>query len=701
MERKLNSVDVIFEDPSYNYSTSVSGYIDEKQAKEYFVGRMFNVGSYPKETFMVVKDIVFHDNNTVDQIEEVFKKGGRIHSALARDRKYTSSEPHEIAYKPHRKSPERHYMAEGGDVSDDSITKRLIVDNLNYALSLKNITPKKEVAKVIMSVNAEDLSNDIERRILISNMEAALSAKSAKDVDYHLEGSKNLFSDKYEDGGVVEPKDNFDISSKNYEDFPKTNIKNFKVGQRFMYDGYKKDEEENVYKFNIDRFGEIVKINEDGGFDAVMEYRSPSREGKTFNYTFSKEELETPIKGRFAYILNTYDPPKDKKLAKGGHIGFDKVSEEVAEEYEGKPVPPKYQKEYGKTYSKEEAQEVGDKVAAKIAREKGMMANGGTTPSKEDQLRQLKAAGKFLDGDLKKENEKMIADLEQDLGKVEKAVKTTESKAKSEINKMEKKVETKANKVEKKAEPKKKAPAKKENRGAKKGSKQSTYLTKLNAKAKEIRKEGESYIDAKRRAVKILKGDKPSESKTNRSKGSLPKKTTAKKTTRKKTGALPKKAKINRVAQTKRGRGADGKRQALPAGKRISKAGAKNQYGTSEGGKIYYESRSNHADAKSGRPRGKMFKKGGVIEFEQSNLQLVGKGRDVNGNKIVKLKLPIGSAFSIQTNGNLPKTHRLLGEVEKINQLTKDQLLSMETEVSDYLQEFGSPSQKKRLRVYN
>jgi len=33
-------------------------------------------------------------------------------------------------------------------------------------------------------------------------------------------------------------------------------------------------------------------------------------------------------------------------------------------------------------------------------------------------------------------------------------------------------------------------------------------------------------------------------------------------------------------------------------------------------------------------------------------------GRDANGNKTCKVKLPPARAFSIQTNGNLPQTHR-------------------------------------------
>ena len=48
----------------------------------------------------------------------------------------------------------------------------------------------------------------------------------------------------------------------------------------------------------------------------------------------------------------------------------------------------------------------------------------------------------------------------------------------------------------------------------------------------------------------------------------------------------------------------DAKRKALKPGKRVSKAGAKNQYGTSEGGNTYYEYRANRSDLKP-RKRGR------------------------------------------------------------------------------------------------
>jgi len=69
------------------------------------------------------------------------------------------------------------------------------------------------------------------------------------------------------------------------------------------------------------------------------------------------------------------------EYAQGGGIGFKGLSEKVAQRYEGKKVPPKYQGEYGKRYSESEAKEVGDKVASKVYREQmgRKMAIGGMT----------------------------------------------------------------------------------------------------------------------------------------------------------------------------------------------------------------------------------------------------------------------------------------------------------------------------------
>ena len=76
---------------------------------------------------------------------------------------------------------------------------------------------------------------------------------------------------------------------------------------------------------------------------------------------------------------------------------------------------------------------------------------------------------------------------------------------------------------------------------------------------------------------------------------------TALRTAKKKVTAA-KKTYVKLVQTGSSSKKADAKRKALKPGKRLSKAGAKNQYGTSEGGKTYYEYRANRTDLK---PRSK------------------------------------------------------------------------------------------------
>lgn len=92
---------------------------------------------------------------------------------------------------------------------------------------------------------------------------------------------------------------------------------------------------------------------------------------------------------------------------------------------------------------------------------------------------------------------------------------------------------------------------------------------------------------------------------------------------------------------------------------------------------------------------------GGEIEFQHSNLRIVGTGIDKNGNRVVKVSFPNQRPFSIQTNGNLPKTHSLLKDYDKKNtNFYKGEIESMEDEILDYIEKYGSENQKKSVRVY-
>ena len=63
-------------------------------------------------------------------------------------------------------------------------------------------------------------------------------------------------------------------------------------------------------------------------------------------------------------------------------------------------------------------------------------------------------------------------------------------------------------------------------------------------------------------------------------------------------------------------------------------------------------------------------------------------GKDINGNKIVKVKTPNGS-FTIQTNQNLPYTHSNISSGGDYNKMIK--------EINAYVQKYGTKRQKKLL----
>ena len=66
--------------------------------------------------------------------------------------------------------------------------------------------------------------------------------------------------------------------------------------------------------------------------------------------------------------------------------------------------------------------------------------------------------------------------------------------------------------------------------------------------------------------------------------------------------------------------------------------------------------------------------------------------RDTNGNKIVRIKPQFSSGFSIQTLGNLPKTHNMTMDWN----FNREVVIS---EVTEYLKKFGSYRQKEIMGI--
>lgn len=98
------------------------------------------------------------------------------------------------------------------------------------------------------------------------------------------------------------------------------------------------------------------------------------------------------------------------------------------------------------------------------------------------------------------------------------------------------------------------------------------------------------------------------------------------------------------------------------------------------------------------------YGKGGAlrdIELPGVNLWLRGFSMDANGNHVVKIGFPNDRAFSIQTNGNLPETNRIGKRIDKLSELSQDELKAIAHEVYGYVSEYGSVNQKSRVKKYS
>jgi len=92
-----------------------------------------------------------------------------------------------------------------------------------------------------------------------------------------------------------------------------------------------------------------------------------------------------------------------------------------------------------------------------------------------------------------------------------------------------------------------------------------------------------------------------------------------------------------------------------------------------------------------------------TIELPNSNLHLISSGHDVNGNKIIKLCFSDEKGFSIQTGGNLSKTGSILRGLKTFTDMktvSKSELNVISKEVCSYIKNFGTATQKRKLRTY-
>lgn len=89
-----------------------------------------------------------------------------------------------------------------------------------------------------------------------------------------------------------------------------------------------------------------------------------------------------------------------------------------------------------------------------------------------------------------------------------------------------------------------------------------------------------------------------------------------------------------------------------------------------------------------------------IHQFDTANMVFSGLGRDVNGNRIIKVGFLNKRGFSIQTNNGAMPISNGVSMSNKVSDLTAKELQSIEKEVINYVKKFGSPAQKKALKVY-
>ena len=163
---------------------------------------------------------------------------------------------------------------------------------------------------------------------------------------------------------------------------PRPNRKGYKGIRRFgeggdLFENYDKQPKElaEIVDFYMNKFN-------DGDYD-YEDSKNFLNEVEAIGYTFD-----------YGLDNEPYNLRPIRKMATGGGISkFEKLSFNVAKNYEGKSVKPKYQKQYGKRYSTAEAREVGNRVAGKIKASQ-KMATGGEVKSSDLKVESGMSAGK-------------------------------------------------------------------------------------------------------------------------------------------------------------------------------------------------------------------------------------------------------------------------------------------------------------------
>ena len=291
-------------------------------------------------------------------------------------------------------------LSQGGDITSKAnyVPKRDVI-----SVELKNGTTIKPVNGYWVKKDAEPITSNQEytwKDLPKDGSEINITApkmSGAPDIDLVLKyDSKNFRFDIYVDGvkkdsiGEKEVLNNLNsgiyLFSNKTQSTATSAKENLEIGETYI----KKDARGNWRaETNIDNFngydwristvktysGNLISSAqggkaEDSGTKGITMFKYTIHQDPNHTLEVSKPKRLTDkvVSEQHEKALVKFKKYMETGMFKGGGkiSNFDKLSARVAKEYKGQPVKGKYQEEYGKYYSQEEAQEVGNKVAGKL-----------------------------------------------------------------------------------------------------------------------------------------------------------------------------------------------------------------------------------------------------------------------------------------------------------------------------------------------
>ena len=187
--KNLARVKVKFSNPKYDYITSVSGEITESDARQYFVGQVFDMGEYPKENMQRVIDIEFYPKGT-------YADGGGVEKIPSNLQKQIENATIKIVYPPKKK-----FATSLDKILDKYISNRSVLDFYEDADDREVII--LDMKKVKMSASLFSELKDWESKYLGDVFVIDKMAKGGM-TEHGLE-----LNDEIIDDGAEEGADNF------------------------------------------------------------------------------------------------------------------------------------------------------------------------------------------------------------------------------------------------------------------------------------------------------------------------------------------------------------------------------------------------------------------------------------------------------------------------------------------------------------